>query len=246
MPKLKTKSGAKKRFKITAGGKVKYQQAGKRHGMIKRTTKQIREHARHLRCCSRPTATTSRSTDAQRLSPEFRWLIAAVVDPRSSQRLPDHQEFIMSRVKRGVTAHAKHKKVFKAAKGFYGRRKNTIRVAKQAVEKAGQYAFRDRKRKKRTFRASVDPAPERRRASVRPELLAIHRRPRPSPGSNPRPQGSVRHRDQRAGGLCRPSSRRSRRRFWPGRKAARHRVQPRTPPPGRGPVPGHPRRFSDR
>ena len=59
----------------------------------------------------------------------------------------------MARVKRGVTAHAKHKKVFKAAKGYYGRRKNTIRVAKQAVEKAGQYAFRDRKNKKRTFRA---------------------------------------------------------------------------------------------
>ena len=59
----------------------------------------------------------------------------------------------MSRVKRGVTAHAKHKKVYKAAKGYYGRRKNTIRTAKQAVEKAGQYAFRDRKRKKRTFRA---------------------------------------------------------------------------------------------
>ena len=59
----------------------------------------------------------------------------------------------MARVKRGVTSHAKHKKVFKAAKGFYGRRKNTIRTAKQAVEKAGQYAFRDRKRKKRTFRA---------------------------------------------------------------------------------------------
>ena len=59
----------------------------------------------------------------------------------------------MARVKRGVTAHAKHNKVFKAAKGYYGRRKNTIRVAKQAVEKAGQYAFRDRKNKKRTFRA---------------------------------------------------------------------------------------------
>ncbi len=59
----------------------------------------------------------------------------------------------MARVKRGVTAHAKHKKVYKAAKGYYGRRKNTIRVAKQAVEKANQYAFRDRKRKKRTFRA---------------------------------------------------------------------------------------------
>jgi large subunit ribosomal protein L20 len=59
----------------------------------------------------------------------------------------------MARVKRGVTAHAKHKKVLKAAKGYYGRRKNTIRVAKQAVEKAQQYAFRDRKARKRTFRA---------------------------------------------------------------------------------------------
>ncbi|MGN6462289.1 MAG: 50S ribosomal protein L20 [Pseudolabrys sp.] len=59
----------------------------------------------------------------------------------------------MARVKRGVTAHAKHKKVLKAAKGSYGRRKNTIRIAKQAVEKANQYAFRDRKRRKRTFRA---------------------------------------------------------------------------------------------
>ena len=59
----------------------------------------------------------------------------------------------MARVKRGVTAHAKHKKVIKAAKGYYGRRKNTIRVAKQAVEKAQQYAYRDRKRRKRNFRA---------------------------------------------------------------------------------------------
>ncbi|MEP2703478.1 MAG: 50S ribosomal protein L20 [Roseibium sp.] len=59
----------------------------------------------------------------------------------------------MSRVKRGVTAHARHKKVLKAAKGYYGRRKNTIRIAKQAVEKAGQYAYRDRKAKKRTFRS---------------------------------------------------------------------------------------------
>ena len=59
----------------------------------------------------------------------------------------------MARVKRGVTSHAKHKKVLKAAKGFYGRRKNTIRVAKQAVEKANQYAYRDRRVKKRNFRA---------------------------------------------------------------------------------------------
>lgn len=58
----------------------------------------------------------------------------------------------MSRVKKGVTAHARHRKVLKAAKGYYGRRKNTFRVAKQAVEKAGQYAYRDRKVKKRMFR----------------------------------------------------------------------------------------------
>ena len=59
----------------------------------------------------------------------------------------------MARVKRGVTSHARHRKVIKQAKGYYGRRKNTIRIAKQAVEKAGQYAYRDRKVKKRTFRA---------------------------------------------------------------------------------------------
>lgn len=58
----------------------------------------------------------------------------------------------MARVKRGVTSHARHKKVLEAAKGYSGRRKNTIRVAKQAVEKAGQYAYRDRKAKKRAFR----------------------------------------------------------------------------------------------
>jgi large subunit ribosomal protein L20 len=59
----------------------------------------------------------------------------------------------MSRVKRGVTSHAKHKKVLKRASGFYGRRKNTIRTAKAAVDKAAQYAYRDRKNKKRSFRA---------------------------------------------------------------------------------------------
>ena len=59
----------------------------------------------------------------------------------------------MSRIKRGTTTHAKHKRILKDAKGYFGRRKNTIRVARQAVEKAGQYAYLDRKAKKRTFRA---------------------------------------------------------------------------------------------
>jgi large subunit ribosomal protein L20 len=78
----------------------------------------------------------------------------------------------MARVKRGVTAHAKHKKVLKAAKGYYGRRKNTIRVAKQAVEKANQYAYRDRKRRKRTFRALWI---QRLNAAVRPFGLTYSR-----------------------------------------------------------------------
>src|ERR1700745_3357997 len=103
MPKIKTKSGAKKRFKVTATGKVLYAQSGKRHGMIKRTKKQIRQ----LRGTNLLLKTDGDNT----------------------------------------------KKVLKAAKGYYGRRKNTIRIAKQAVEKANQYAFRDRKRRKRTFRA---------------------------------------------------------------------------------------------
>ena len=59
----------------------------------------------------------------------------------------------MPRVKRGVTARAKHKKVLDAAKGYRGRRKNVFRVAKEAVMKAGQYAYRDRRQKKRVFRA---------------------------------------------------------------------------------------------
>lgn len=59
----------------------------------------------------------------------------------------------MARVKRGVTAHRRHKKILKQAKGYYGARSRIFRVAKQAVIKAGQYAYRDRRVKKRTFRA---------------------------------------------------------------------------------------------
>ena len=59
----------------------------------------------------------------------------------------------MARVKRGVTSKAKHKKVLKAVKGQWGRRKNTIRIARQAMEKALQYAYRDRRNKKRDFKS---------------------------------------------------------------------------------------------
>ena len=74
----------------------------------------------------------------------------------------------MSRIKRGTTTHAKHKRILKDAKGYFGRRKNTIRIARQAVEKAGQYAYRDRKAKKRTFRAVCI---QRINAAVRAECL---------------------------------------------------------------------------
>jgi large subunit ribosomal protein L20 len=59
----------------------------------------------------------------------------------------------MSRVKRGVTGRARHKKVLGKAKGYYGRRKSSFRIANQAVEKAGQYAYRDRRARKRNFRS---------------------------------------------------------------------------------------------
>ena len=59
----------------------------------------------------------------------------------------------MARVSRGTTTHARHRKVIKAAKGYYGRRKNTFKVAKQAVDRARQYAYRDRRVRKREFRA---------------------------------------------------------------------------------------------
>ena len=102
----------------------------------------------------------------------------------------------MARIKRGVTTRAKHKRILDNAKGYYGRRKNTIRIARQAVEKAGQYAYRDRKVKKRSFRALWI---QRINAAVRAEgltygqfihalKLAEHR---------PRPEGPGRHRDAR-------------------------------------------------
>ena len=118
----------------------------------------------------------------------------------------------MARVKRGVTTHAKHKKVLKAAKGYYGRRKNTIRIAKQAVEKANQYAFRDRKRRKRTFRALWI---QRLNAAVRPFGLNYSRFIAGlSKAGISRPQSAFRSGDQRAGrvrGDCQPGQVRARR-----------------------------------
>ena len=82
----------------------------------------------------------------------------------------------MARVKRGVTSRAKHKKVLKAVKGQWGRRKNTIRVARQAMEKAMQYAYRDRRNKKRDFKSLWI---QRINAGVRSEGCLLYTSPSP-------------------------------------------------------------------
>ena len=131
MPKLKTKSGVKKRFKLTATGKIKHGVAGKRHRLISHNAKYIRQN---------------RGTE----------ILADADTARVKAWAPYGLKYgghPMARVKRGVTTRAKHKRILEQAKGYYGRRKNTIRIARQAVEKAGQYAYRDRKVKKRNFRA---------------------------------------------------------------------------------------------
>jgi hypothetical protein len=97
----------------------------------------------------------------------------------------------MARVKRGVTTRAKHKRILEQAKGYYGRRKNTIRIARQAVEKAGQYAYRDRKVKKRSFRASGSSASTP-RSAPRSDLRPVHARAE-AEQHRPRPQGPGRH-----------------------------------------------------
>ena len=138
----------------------------------------------------------------------------------------------MARVKRGVTGHAKHKKVLKAAKGYYGRRKNTIRVAKQAVEKANQYAYRDRKRRKRTFRALWI---QRLNAAVRPfgltysrfiDGLAQGRRRRSTARCCPISRSASRRRSRRSWRRPRPRCRRRRSRralSMPARPGIEHR-----------------------
>ena len=134
MPKMKTKSSAKKRFRVRPGGTVKRGQAFKRHILTKKTTK----NKRHLRG-----AVTVHETN---MGPWPRCCPSSAFNHRRTRSTH------MPRVKRGVTARARHKKVLALAKGFRGRRGNVFRIAKEAVMKAGQYAYRDRRTKKRVFR----------------------------------------------------------------------------------------------
>src|SRR5262249_32373892 len=155
MPKLKTKRSAAKRFKIRSGGSIKRSQAFKRHILTKKTTK----NKRHLRGTAEV-----HSTDQQhvrQMLPYAESVLRRAGAPAflasnsgsEPSRYAAAKESFMPRVKRGVTAHAKHKKVIRKAKGFRGRRGNVFNIAKEAVMKAQQYAYRDRKQRKRQFRA---------------------------------------------------------------------------------------------
>ena len=104
----------------------------------------------------------------------------------------------MARVKRGVIAGARHKKILKKAKGYYNARRKVFRAAKQAVIKAGQYAYRDRKTNKRNFRALWITAHQCRSARSRLVLQQADRRPEDGRARD-RPQDARRHRDERSG-----------------------------------------------
>ena len=108
----------------------------------------------------------------------------------------------MARVKRGVIAGARHKKILKKAKGYYNARRKVFRAAKQAVIKAGQYAYRDRKTNKRNMRSLWITRINAEARGSRLVLQQADRRPQPG-GAGDGPQGARRHRDERSGGIRR-------------------------------------------
>ena len=161
MPKLKTKSGAKKRFKITG-----HRQGALRPGAASARDDQADQQAdpqpaRHRRPVQDRRRTTSRSTSCRTAE-------------GSSAHIPQSFEgdSSMARVKRGVTVHAKHKKVLKAAKGFYGRRKNTIRTAKAGGRQGDAVRLPRPQEQEAHVPRALDPAPQRRGARARPDLFA--------------------------------------------------------------------------
>ncbi len=129
MPKLKTVRGAAKRLKRTAHG-FKFRRCNRSHILTKKSAKRKRQLRRN-----------------------------ALVGPQDYRHVSKYVKRLrggegsMARVKRGVTARARHKKILKKAKGYYGARSRQFKIAKQTVIKAGQYAYRDRKVRKRAFRA---------------------------------------------------------------------------------------------
>ena len=196
MPKLKTKSGAKKRFKITASGKVKYQQAGKRHGMIKRTTKQIREHRGTARAVQDRRRQHQEIFSAQRLNRISPAATAPPVIPL--QHRSGDQSWPASNVASPHTPSTR--KSTRPPRAITAAARTPSASPSRRWRRPSQYAFRDRKRKKRTFRALWIQRLNAAVRPVRPELLEVHRRARQGRRRG-RPQGAVRSRHPRAGGV---------------------------------------------
>ncbi len=189
MPKLKTNRAAAKRFRKTAKGFKGYA-ANRRHNLGHKTRK-VKRHAR--------------SGGSSLVRQERRRSSRPSCFPITS-----NASTTMARVKRGVTAGRRHKKVLGKAKGYYNARRKVYRAAKQAVIKAGQYAYRDRRAKKREFRAlwitRINAAARLLRAVLQPH----HQRP---------DEGRHRDRPQGAGG----SRGARRRRVWRDRAAGKDR-----------------------
>ena len=157
MPKMKTKSAAKKRFSFTATGRVKAGPAGKRHGMIKRTTKFIRDASRDDDPVAPATRRSSRNT----------------CPTTGKETAP------MSRVKSGVVTHARHRKVIKAAKGYYAAAQHQL-PHRHPGRRQGQPVRHPRPQDPQAqLPRAVDPADQRCRPAVRrrDDLFALHQRP---------------------------------------------------------------------
>ncbi len=168
MPKLKTKSGAKKRFKITGyrqGALCPARQAPRHDQADQQADPQP---ARHQRAVQERRRQYHQVFPAERLNARSPSLLVHL----RCRRVPSWH----------ASSAASHRtpstrKIFEAAKGFYGRRKNTIRAAKAAVDRSMQYAYRDRKNSKRTFRALWIQRLNAAVREMRPYLQPLHRRP---------------------------------------------------------------------
>ena len=196
MPKIKTKSGAKKRFKMTGTGKVLYAQSRQAPRHDQADQEADPPAARHQRAVQDRRRQHQEVLPAQRLTGS--WPARGRHSRCSVLLISGDQPWHASSAASQPTPSTRRSS--RPPRAIYGRRKNTIRVAKQAVEKANQYAYRDRKRKKRTFRALWI---QRLNAAVRPFGLNYSRfiDGLEQGRRHGRPQGAVRPRHPRAGGV---------------------------------------------
>ena len=216
MPKLKTNRAAAKRFRKTAKGFKRYSVASppqpRRQSPASRSASCVRAAQRS---CTRPMSIASCSCfRIRKISPRKRatpYVAKAEAKVGCSEVIELSRGDSMARVKRGVTAGRRHKKVLAKAKGYYNARRKVYRAAKQAVIKAGQYAYPRPPREEARVPRAVDRAHQCGRARARPVLQPAHQRPERRPAS-------------RSIARCWPTSRcTTRRRLAPSRSRRRPR-----------------------